>query len=160
MVEDPLPVIRSLVGPPNPDLSDLAEPAQQADHTDSRSRERSCRWEDTSENVIVRSASTCSMKSTATALAARCRAEPNGPKQTAELPTTNKSPRPLWFAMWNIRHNRSHALDAYPDELVPLQGELKTTQQRGGDRFAGPFPSRHQAERFAAARLNAARAQR
>jgi hypothetical protein len=45
----------------------------------------------------------------------------------------DKPPPPLWFAIWNPRHNFARAADAYPDGLIPRIRALKTAQQQAGD---------------------------
>jgi hypothetical protein len=49
----------------------------------------------------------------------------------------------VWFAIWNRDRNVATAIDASPDDLEPCE------RRALGDHYAGPFPSKQQAEVFA-----------
>jgi hypothetical protein len=61
----------------------------------------------------------------------------------------------VWFAIWNRDRNLAIALDASADEVESCKHSLRSAQLAWGDHFAGPFPSRQQAEAFAVERLAA-----
>jgi hypothetical protein len=55
----------------------------------------------------------------------------------------------IWFAVWNRDRNVATAIDASADEVESCE------RRDLGDHYAGPFPSRQQAEVFAGERLAA-----
>jgi hypothetical protein len=63
----------------------------------------------------------------------------------------------VWFAIWNRDRNLAIAIDISSDESSderePSEHSLRSARRAWGDNYAGPFPSRQQAEAFAAERL-------
>jgi hypothetical protein len=59
----------------------------------------------------------------------------------------------VWFAVWNDSRNHAIAIDISADEVEPSEHSLRSARRAWGDNYAGPFPSRQQAEAFAAERL-------
>jgi hypothetical protein len=60
----------------------------------------------------------------------------------------------VWFAGWSESRNTAIAIDISAGEVESFE------RQAQGDHFAGPFPSRRQAEMFAVERLTAGRNRR
>jgi hypothetical protein len=59
----------------------------------------------------------------------------------------------VWFAVWNEGRSLAIAIDVTSDEVEPSEHSLRSARRVWGDHFAGPFPSRQQAEAFAVERL-------
>jgi hypothetical protein len=59
----------------------------------------------------------------------------------------------VWFAVWNKSRNLAIAIDLSSDEIELCEQSLRSARRAWGDHYAGPFPSRGQAEAFAIERL-------
>jgi hypothetical protein len=65
----------------------------------------------------------------------------------------------VWFSVWNESRNLAIAIDISSDEVEPCEHSLRSGRRAWGDHYAGPFPSRQQAEAFAVERLRASATQ-